>query len=131
MYREEVNKIALSSNDDKRLQTFDRITTYPLGTNTFKICESEMLMVMKYKDFAPIETNRIFKTIVAKCILNRSIRFHKDEMFSVMKWKDFLLDNIDDIKERNKINNAITAKCIVNRSIKFRETEFRRDVHAK
>ena len=29
MYIEEINKIALSSNDDKRLQTFDRITAYP------------------------------------------------------------------------------------------------------
>ena len=36
---------ALSNNDDKRLQTFDGITTYPWGTNVFKICESEMLMV--------------------------------------------------------------------------------------
>ena len=42
-YTEEVNKIALSSNDDKRLQTFDRITTYPYGTNAFKVCESEMM----------------------------------------------------------------------------------------
>ena len=25
----QINKIALSSNDDKRLQTFDKITTYP------------------------------------------------------------------------------------------------------
>ena len=45
VYREEVDKIALSSNDDKRLQTFNRITTYPYGTNAFKVCESEMLMV--------------------------------------------------------------------------------------
>ena len=36
VYTEEVNKIALSSNDDKRLQTFDRITTYPYGTNFLK-----------------------------------------------------------------------------------------------
>ena len=43
MYTEEVNKIALSSNDDKRLQTFDRVTTYSYGTNAFKVCESEML----------------------------------------------------------------------------------------
>ena len=43
VYTEEVNKIALSSNDDKRLQTFDGITTYPYGTNAFKVCESEML----------------------------------------------------------------------------------------
>ena len=45
VYTEEVNKIALSSDDDKRLQTFDRVTTYPYGTNAFKVCESEMLMV--------------------------------------------------------------------------------------
>ena len=29
IYTEEINKIALSSNDDKRLQTSDRITSYP------------------------------------------------------------------------------------------------------
>ena len=45
VYTEEINKIALSSNDDKRLQTSDRIKTYPYGTNAFKVCESEMLMV--------------------------------------------------------------------------------------
>ena len=44
-YTEEINKIALSSNDDKRLQTSDTIKTYPYGTNAFKVCESEMLMV--------------------------------------------------------------------------------------
>ena len=43
VYTEEVNKIALSSNDDKRLQTFDKVTTFPYGTNVFKMCESEML----------------------------------------------------------------------------------------
>ena len=30
-HSEEVNKIALSSNDDKRIQTADKITTYPYG----------------------------------------------------------------------------------------------------
>ena len=39
---EEVNKIALTSNDDKKIQIFDKVTTYPYGTNTFKVCESEM-----------------------------------------------------------------------------------------
>ena len=43
VYAEEVNKIALNRNDNKTLQTFDRITTYPYGTNAFKVCESEML----------------------------------------------------------------------------------------
>ena len=45
VYTEEINKIALSNNDDKRLQTSDRIKTYPYGTNAFKVCESEMLKV--------------------------------------------------------------------------------------
>ena len=40
---EQINKIALSSNDDKRLQTFDKTTTYWYGTNAFKVCESEIL----------------------------------------------------------------------------------------
>ena len=44
VYTEEVNKIALSSNDDKRLQIFDGIITYPYGTNAFRVCESEMLL---------------------------------------------------------------------------------------
>ena len=29
VYTEEINKTAVSSNNDKRLQTFDRVTTYP------------------------------------------------------------------------------------------------------
>ena len=48
VYTEEVNKIALSSNDDKRLKTFDRITTYPHVTNAFKVYEREMMMVKEF-----------------------------------------------------------------------------------
>ena len=47
VYTEEVNKIALSSNDDKRIQTFDNVTTYPYGTNVFAVCENEMLLKNK------------------------------------------------------------------------------------
>ena len=43
VYTEQINKIALSSNNDKRLQTFDKITMYLYGTNAFKVCESEIL----------------------------------------------------------------------------------------
>ena len=39
----QINKIALSSNDDKRLQIFDKIITYPYGKNAFKVCESKAL----------------------------------------------------------------------------------------
>ena len=48
VYTEEINKIALSSNDDKRIQIYDKITTYPYGTNIFKICENEMLLKNKF-----------------------------------------------------------------------------------
>ena len=47
LYLEQINKTALSSNDDRRLQIFDKMTTHPHGTNAFKVCESEMLS--KYK----------------------------------------------------------------------------------
>ena len=43
VYTEEVNTIALSSNDDKRLQAIDKVTTYPYRANTFKVWESKML----------------------------------------------------------------------------------------
>ena len=43
VYTKEVNKTALSSNDDKRLQTFEGISTYPYVTNAFKVCKNEML----------------------------------------------------------------------------------------
>ena len=43
VYTVEINETALSSNDDKRLQTFDKITTYPHGTNDFKVCKSEII----------------------------------------------------------------------------------------
>ena len=34
-----------SYNNEKRIQTFDGIETYPYGTNAFKICECEMLII--------------------------------------------------------------------------------------
>ena len=48
IYTEEINKIALNStNDNKRLQTYDGVTTYPYGANAFRVCESEMLAKKK------------------------------------------------------------------------------------
>ena len=47
VYTEKVNKIALSSNDNKRIQTYDKVTTYPFGTNAFKVCENEILAKIK------------------------------------------------------------------------------------
>ena len=40
VYTEEVNKIALSSNDDEKSQTSNKITTYPYGTKEMIIKQS-------------------------------------------------------------------------------------------
>ena len=46
---DEVNKIPLSSNDDIRFQTFDRITSYPYGTSAGKLCKTELLSKVNIK----------------------------------------------------------------------------------
>ena len=43
LYTAEDNKIALGSYDDKRLQAFDRIASYPYGTFVGKVCKTELL----------------------------------------------------------------------------------------
>ena len=50
VYTEEVNKIALSSNDDKRLQTFDKIASYSYGTSAEKVCKTQMLNKVNIHD---------------------------------------------------------------------------------
>ena len=49
VYTEKVNKTALSSNDDKRSQISDSVTTYPYGRNALKVTKSEMLKVCEAK----------------------------------------------------------------------------------
>ena len=46
IYTEKVHKIALSS-DDKGICGFDKVTTYPYGSNAFEVCEEEMLIKNK------------------------------------------------------------------------------------
>ena len=47
VYTEEINKIVLSSNDDKSLQTFDKIRLYFYGRSVGNVCKTELLS--KYK----------------------------------------------------------------------------------
>ena len=39
-FNEEIHSISLSSNENKRLQTFDRIASYLYGTNAGKVCKT-------------------------------------------------------------------------------------------
>ena len=38
----EINKIVLKKYDNKKLLSFNGITTYPYGTNAFKVCLEEL-----------------------------------------------------------------------------------------
>ena len=49
VYTEEINKIALSINDDNRLQASDIITLYPYGTSVGKVCKTEILSKVNIK----------------------------------------------------------------------------------
>ena len=56
VYTEKVNKITLSSDYDKRLETFDGIKAYSYEKNVFNVRESETmavrdLFVKNYADF--------------------------------------------------------------------------------
>ena len=51
MFTDKINKAALSSNDNKRIQTLDKATTFPQETTTVKVCENEMLSVLKAKEY--------------------------------------------------------------------------------
>ena len=66
VHTEEVNKIALNSDDNKTLQTFDGDITFPYGENEFIVCESEMLKVC--------ETNEKLK------MLNKKVKICKAKM---------------------------------------------------
>ena len=44
------------------MQTFDKVITYPYGTNAFKVCESELL-------------TRICKTINNKSMINTNDKY--------------------------------------------------------
>ena len=49
VYTEKINKIALTGNDDKRLQTFDKTTLYSYGINAQKMCKKELLERLNIK----------------------------------------------------------------------------------
>ena len=83
VYTEEINKIALSSDHNKRLQTFDRIETYPYGTNVFKVCENEILNVCKAKETLKILSKECKNRMYVKC--NIFLKYMQTKCVSEMK----------------------------------------------
>ena len=48
-YTGKVNRVSLSSNDDKRLQTFDKITTYPYRRSAGRVCKTDLFSKVNIK----------------------------------------------------------------------------------
>ena len=67
MYTEEINKVALSSNDNKRIQTFDMVTTFPQETPAVKVCEDELLSLRKAKETFKILSKECENELYATC----------------------------------------------------------------
>ena len=40
----EINKVALKNYDNRRLTSFNGTTTFPYGTNAYKVCFEELQM---------------------------------------------------------------------------------------
>ena len=49
VYTEEINKVALSFNDDKRIIDYDGITTYPYEIGAGILCKQELLSKVSRK----------------------------------------------------------------------------------
>ena len=79
VYTKEVKKIALSSNDDKKIQTFYKVTTYPYGTNVFAVCKNEMLL--KNKVMCDQVKHRLETDDYLSALMNRS-----KNLVSIMKY---------------------------------------------
>ena len=80
VYTEEINKIALSSNDDKTLQILDKITSYPYETSAGRVCKTELLSKVNIKllilmsilmkiDQNTIQSGSIFQIIYTEHLL--------------------------------------------------------------
>ena len=65
MYAEEINKVALSSNE--REQTFNRVETFPHRTSDFKVCEDEILNVCKAKETLKIPSKDCENNLYVTC----------------------------------------------------------------
>ena len=95
MYTEKVNKIAISSNDDKRLQAFDKVTTYPYVTDLFirgrKINISIVFITQSY-----------FK--VPKDVRNNTTHFCIEKIPNKREIQQIAINHSSDINTKDFVN---------------------------
>ena len=111
---EEGDKIALSSNNDKRIQTFDKVT-FPYGTNAFKVCQGEMLSKNKLDELD--EDIDISKT--------KDIVISKTEDIDNTKIKDIVISKTEDIdnNNNNKTKDIVISKTKVIDNTKIEDID--------
>ena len=89
MYTEEMYRIALSSNDNKRVRTFNKVTTFPRETSVLKVFEDKMLNVRKAKDILKILSKECENELYVTCniFLNYMKKKCAREMKKYMKFE--------------------------------------------
>ena len=110
VYTEEVNKIALSSNDDKRIQTFDKVTTYPYGTNAFMVCENEIKYVLRRKNMINNDS-QIVKS-ESQALRDKSLLLRNEAQ--ALRTNSLLLRN--ELKELRAVSHDIKNKSYILRT---------------
>ena len=100
IYTEEINNVALSSNDNKRIQTFDKVTTFPKETPAVKVCENEMLSICNAKEISKILSKECENELYVTCNLflnymktkcaseTPAVKVCENEMLSICKAKE-------------------------------------------
>ena len=75
----------MSSNNDKRTQTFDKVTTYRYGTNVFAVCKNEMLLKNKVCDQVKhrLETDDYLSALMDRSKNLRNIGIYNDKLKSI------------------------------------------------
>ena len=99
----------MSSNDDKRIQTFDKVTTYSYGTNALMVCKNEMLLKknkvmrdqvkhnkdkLKMDDYLSALTNRSKNLRSNIDIYNDKLKSIKSKLSTATHTSNFILKNI-------------------------------------
>ena len=136
VYTKKINKIALNSNNDKRIQTSDKITTYPYGyfdnddiniNNNKNNTKSEQIYLEKRLMLLEILQKQLQKRhmllLTSLILLKTILKIKKDVYVSVKK----LYDDIK--KELNLLNdktyNISNDLCdLKNYIIKFKKESY-------
>ena len=102
IYTEKINKIALSSNDDKRIQCNDKIATYPYGY--YDIGKNIIDTSVNTKIIDITSVDNVIDNIACKCIkiiddINVNTKIIEDTLVNIK--------NTNDIPENTNANSEI------------------------